>query len=347
MIALSHRAHGGTVSDNSMSVYRSIPLHQALPLSWVAGLFAALGPELLGLTLTTGRPDNGTFAMFTDIAVALGLGLLSSAAALGLLRWGLGRLAPGPLYSIRTCVLTLAIGSAAVLALSPLITPGGQRPTAGSLTMLLLAVPYPLAYLLLTARRRVPMLVTAAVAVALAGLAVPMRDAQVRLVASSWLDGHRGIDRTMLRTVTWPSSQADHSITSGDFGTRTVVRLNRQMDLDLGAIVAVAPVGTDPCAALPELVTNDLLTRRTAPVGSVTAVKPMNCTPSGPDAWRISDGNWTGYAVRRDGVLLTLSFDSPGDEPNLPAIARTLHPMSDTELWTHLQSDSGVLLLLL
>ncbi|MGE7437740.1 hypothetical protein [Kitasatospora sp. NPDC001175] len=56
----------------------------------------------------------------------------------------------------------------------------------------------------------------------------------------------------------------------------------------------------------------------------------------GKDAWTLHGSGFTGYALRRDGVLVTVCADSERARDDLPAVARALHPLDDHQLWTHL-----------
>ncbi|WP_329135706.1 hypothetical protein OG552_22580 [Streptomyces sp. NBC_01476] len=100
------------------------------------------------------------------------------------------------------------------------------------------------------------------------------------------------------------------------------------------------------------------------PEGDTVDLPLTSCTPAGPAAWRLGGAGFTGYAERRGGVLLRLSLteddpppttDPTGDLPpsadatdvppttdpsrDLAAVARTLHPLGDHELWPRL--DNG------
>ncbi|MFF4651152.1 hypothetical protein [Streptomyces sp. NPDC001380] len=316
-------------------------LRFALPVVWAAGVLSALGAEITGLAIADLGPSGRTWGL-AHLGIALGVWVLCNAAALGLLHYGLFRLSPLPQYSARTSIRTLLLGSGCVIALSNAVTPGGARPAFGSLTMLLLTVPYPLAYLLIEARRRGPMIVTAATALVVAGTAVPLRDAQERLVVRSWLSSHPGVDRALLATVDWPGAAPELHLATGPFGARTTVRYLGD-DIGQGGVVTVSPPATDPCATLAELASHD---RPGAPAGSIVGARPERCVRTGARSWALAHGAWSGYALRRDGVLVTLSVNSPGHRPDLAAVARTLHPVDDAGLWPYLQGDSGVPLLL-
>jgi hypothetical protein len=189
------------------------------------------------------------------------------------------------------------------------------------------------------------MAVTAAVTLALAATAVPLRQAQEHSVVRNWLSSHPSTDRALFSTVDWPGASPEPNVTTGPFGVRTVVRYLGDAN-DEGGIITVSPATTDPCAAVAELATGGLDSPDEA-VGSLVTATPERCVPTSATTWTITDGAWSGYAVHSDGLLLTLSFSSPRHRPNLAAIARTLHPMTDADLWPYLQADSGVPVLLL
>lgn len=320
-----------------------IALRRALPVVWLAAIVAALGAEVTGLAIGQLGSDDRAWGI-AHLGIALGIWLITNAVALALLYYGLFRLSPLPQYSARTSVRTLLLGGLGVAALSNAITPGGARPAFGSLTMLLLTVPYLLAYLLIEARRRRPVIATVAIALALSAAAVPLRDAQQHHLVRNWLGRHPATDRALLATVDWPGAFPDPGLTTGSFGTRVTVRYPGD-DSDEGGTITLSAATADPCVAMAQLATDDGVPP-TAPIGSLIAVRPERCAPTSASAWSLSDGDWSGYAVHRDGLLVTLTFFSPGRHPDLPAIARSLHPLSDADLWPYLQAGSGVPFLL-
>lgn len=75
----------------------------------------------------------------------------------------------------------------------------------------------------------------------------------------------------------------------------------------------------------------------TEPFGSTVTVPVDHCARSGPDTWKLSGADFTGYAVRGDDALLTVAEDGNRDD-DLAAVAATLHPLDDHSLWPHLSN---------
>jgi hypothetical protein len=176
--------------------------------------------------------------------------------------------------------------------------------------------------------------------------AFAVRSGQEHLAAQAWLAEHPGLDRRLLRAVDWPGREQD-PFQVGRYGVRsTVFFQDSNIDGVDDAVITVAPPTTAPCAAL-TVIADGLETP--GPNDAAVVVPLTQCTRVGATAWtlRARDG-WTGYAERRDGVLLTLSVNSDNrPDDDLPAIARTLHPLDEHTLWPHLTGFDGWLQLLL
>ncbi|WUH91012.1 hypothetical protein OG900_13480 [Streptomyces sp. NBC_00433] len=153
--------------------------------------------------------------------------------------------------------------------------------------------------------------------------------------AADWRRSHVAVDRSLLRTVNWPGTKV--SRVEGDaHGFRTVLKFPGD-DSDMGAIALVVPAGTSPCAAVPYLISDTGGYHPDPSTYGGTDFAPATCTPAGTGAWRFvshpHEGDpWTGYAERRDGVMLVLTTYDDWTDPDFKAIAATMHPLDDQQL---------------
>ncbi|WP_037601920.1 hypothetical protein [Streptacidiphilus rugosus] len=150
--------------------------------------------------------------------------------------------------------------------------------------------------------------------------------------AADWRAAHPELPSTLVRGVSWPGAHPERIEARGS-GFRTVLKFGDDDDADQGAIVWVAPAATDPCRVMPTFVTDGATPADPRLLGSTTDTA-VSCTPAGRDAWTLhaTGSDRSGYAVRRDGVLLVLTTTDDWTDPDYPSIARTLHPLDDREL---------------
>ncbi|MFD0329389.1 hypothetical protein ACFQZC_17450 [Streptacidiphilus monticola] len=196
--------------------------------------------------------------------------------------------------------------------------------------MMLFCLPYPLAFELVVVRSRTRWAAAATVAVVLALAVGPIRSAQERLAVQQWYAAHPGLDRRLLQGVDWPGGEPD-ALEFGPFGARvTVFFQDSNIDGVSDAVVTVAPPDADPCGSIG--ITDGEGTRQSA---------PERCDRVAPGVWAVAAGDFTGRVERRGGVLLTLSVDSNrGSQDDLAAVARSLHPLNDHQLWPYLRTFS-------
>ncbi|MFI0718110.1 hypothetical protein [Streptomyces sp. NPDC021224] len=159
------------------------------------------------------------------------------------------------------------------------------------------------------------------------------------VAAADWRHSHSDVDRTLLRAVNWPGTRV--SRVEGDVhGFRIVMKFPGD-DTDMGAIALVAPGGTDPCAAVPFLIADTGGYRPDPDTYGATDFSPGSCTPVGTGAWKLvshpNQGDpWTGYAERRDGIMVILTTYDDWTDPDFETIAATLHFLDDRQLGTML-----------
>ncbi|MDD1062425.1 hypothetical protein NMG29_30090 [Streptomyces cocklensis] len=153
--------------------------------------------------------------------------------------------------------------------------------------------------------------------------------------AADWRRSHDDVDRALMRTVNWPGTRV--SRVEGDaHGFRTVLKFPGD-DSDMGAIALVEPAGTNPCAAVPYLVADTGGYQPDPSTYGATDFASASCTPVGTGAWQLvsyphQGDPWTGYAERRDGVMLILTTYDDWTDPDFKAIAATMHALDDRQL---------------
>jgi hypothetical protein len=204
----------------------------------------------------------------------------------------------------------------------------------------LLCTPYPMAFTLLQVRRREAVVGTVLLALVLTAGVVPLRGAQEHLAARVWFGDHRGLPRDLLQTVDWPGG-TQGPIATGPLGVQTTVLFqDTSIDGFADGVVTVSLPGTDPCGPVPAISDGEMDPDQDPDqVGEVIDSAVATCTPKGPNAWALSGADFTGYAERRDNVLLRITVDGSrrGDD-DFPAIARTLHPLDAHTMWHHLSN---------
>lgn len=322
---------------------RPLPLWGALLLASCGGGTGALGTGIVRASVHGAEYlDGGLSAL--GLLVGLGLGTLLLGVAFFVAGTAAGLLRGSAERPPRVAVETLVLGGTAMIALNSVLTSSASLPPFGAVSSVLLCLPYPMAFAFLVAPRR--RRATATLAILLGVVAFAVRSGQEHLAAQSWLADHPALDRGLLRAVDWPGGEQD-PFEVGPYGVRSAVFFpDSSIDGVDDAIVTVAPTTATPCAGLAAVPSDDFGT--SGPYG-VTVVPLTQCTRVGADAWTLRTASgWAGYAERRDGVLLTLSVNAdtrPDDD--LPAIARTLHPLDDHTLWPHLAGVDGWVRLLL
>lgn len=153
--------------------------------------------------------------------------------------------------------------------------------------------------------------------------------------AAGWRHSHSDVDRSLLRTADWPGTTV--SRVEGDaHGFRTVMKFPGD-DSDMGAIALVEPAGTDPCAAVRFLTADTGAYHPDPRAYGVTGFAPASCTPVSAGTWRLvshphQGDAWTGYAERRDGVMVILTTYDEWTDPDFGTIATTLHLLDDRRL---------------
>ncbi|MBY8880451.1 hypothetical protein [Actinacidiphila acidipaludis] len=101
-------------------------------------------------------------------------------------------------------------------------------------------------------------------------------------------------------------------------------------------MVTVSPAGTDPCRNL-TVVANYETEPDTweSESGETLIVPDPGCTPAGPGAWLLQGTGFRGYAALVHGVLVRVTVDSLRPDDDLGAVARSLHPLDDHQLWRY------------
>jgi hypothetical protein len=283
------------------------------------------------------------------VLLATVFGGAAQLAAYRRLRTVAERAARPPAYPGAVAVGTLLAGGAGLVALNSVLTSAAAAtgvPAFGALSLLLLSLPYPLAFTGFVFRTRRAAAFAVLAAALLGTLAWPVRAAQERIAAHAWFAEHPGVDRRALRAVRWRGGeQAPYAVVGA--GVRaTVFFQGSAVGAEDDAVIVIVPRSTAPCRSITVVAENkedpDL-----DPV--VRSAAPLSCAPVGPGAWTLlGPQGWRGYAVRRDGVLLTLSVNGtarPHDD--LPAVARTLRPLDRHGLRAHVAPGFGPVWLLL
>ncbi|MFE4546638.1 hypothetical protein [Streptomyces sp. NPDC056785] len=310
---------------------------------WLAGLVSAAGIGAVRAVFGNLDPGGGGPAGIAAL-IALGFGSCCQPAAAALLRRSVRRARPADARPLRTAVVVLALAGAAMIALNTVLCSGpGLLPPFGALSLLLLCLPYPLVFVVIVTRSRRVGLVVAVVVVATAGIVSPLRAAQEHLTADAWRDHHPGIDPLLLQTVDWPGGRQGTFVAGGDGVRADVYFADTASDGFAEGVVTVSGSGTDPCGGIgvvanyqsvPE---DDLMAD-----GRIITLPVAGCAPAGPHRWTLTGRGFTGYAERRDGVLVRLSVTSARTKDDLPAVAGTLHALDDHQLWSRLNPPFGL-----
>ncbi|MER6438965.1 hypothetical protein ABT275_21775 [Streptomyces sp. NPDC001185] len=310
---------------------------------WLTGLVSAAGIGAVRAAFGNLDPDGGGPAGIVFL-IALGFGSCCQPAAAVLLRRSVRRVRPADARPLRTAVVVLALAGAAMIALNTVLCsgPGLLRPF-GPLSLLLLCLPYPLVFVVIATRSRRVGLVVAVVVVAMAGSVTPLRAAQEHLAADAWLDHHSGIDPLLLQAVDWPGGRQGTFVAGSDGVRADVYFADTGTDGFAEGVVTVSGSGTDPCGGIGVVANyqsvpdDDLMAD-----GRIITLPVAACAPAGPHRWTLSGRGFTGYAERRDGVLVRLSVTSWRTKDDLSAVAGTLHALDDHQLWSRLNTPFGL-----
>ncbi|QFZ72297.1 hypothetical protein GFH48_02605 [Streptomyces fagopyri] len=307
--------------------------------AWLAGLASATGIGLVRAVITNLVPGGGGLAGLV-VLIVLGLCSACQVVASALLCRSVQQVRPARPRPLRTAVAILILGSAAMLTLNQVLCSGPRFVLPfGPLSLLLLCLPYPLAFALLAAPDlRTGVAVTAA-GIAIAGTVFPLRTAQEHLAADAWRGHHSATDPRLLQAVDWPGGRQG-TFTAGSYGVRLDVYFpNTNIDGFSEAVVTVSRSGTDPCGGVGVIAAYETVPSQDEfPDGQIITLPAKKCTPAGPNRWTLSGRGFTGYAERRDGVLIRLSVTSGHNGDDLPTIAGTLHVLDDHQLWSYLNT---------
>jgi hypothetical protein len=182
-------------------------------------------------------------------------------------------------------------------------------------------------------RMRLPFARGGAVSLALATLGACATDPATS--GADWRHSHPSVDSSLIRAVNWPGTKTSR-IEGDAHGFRAVLKFPGD-DSDMGAVVQVLPAKDDPCKEMPYLISDTGIYHPDPKTYGDTAFVLPACTPAGKNAWELvshpHDGDpWTGYAERRDGILLILSNYDDWTNPHFRTIAATLHQLDDKQL---------------
>ncbi|MFG2480623.1 hypothetical protein [Streptomyces fagopyri] len=306
---------------------------------WLAGLVSATGIGAVRAVVANLVPGGGGLA---GLVVLIVFGFCSGCqvAAATLLRHSVRQVRPARARPLRTAVAILILGSAAMITLNTVLCSSPRLVLPfGPISLLLLCLPYPLAFSLLAVpNRRTGVAVTAAT-IAIAGTVVPLRAAQEHLAADAWRGHHSATDPRLLQAVDWPGGQQG-TFTTGSYGVRADVYFpSTSIDGLSEAVVTVSRSGTDPCGGVGVIAADETVpSQDVLPDGQIITLPARKCTPAGPNRWTLGGRGFTGYAERRDGVLIRLSVTSGHNGDDLPTIAGTLHVLDDHRLWSYLNT---------
>ncbi|MCC9311611.1 hypothetical protein LN042_31875 [Kitasatospora sp. RB6PN24] len=309
-----------------------------LLLVWCAGLASALGIGAVRGTASNILVGGGGIAGLL-LLVVLGFGCALQVVAVVVMRALVLRHRGTRKGAGLAPVGVFALGAAGMVALNLVLVSGPYLLLPfGPVSIALLCLPYPLAFALVEVRGRAAAARIAAAALALAAGAPTLHAVQERLAARAWLSEHAGLDHALVQAVDWPGGEQG-PFTVGPYGVRTTVFF-QDSDIDGGddGVVTVAPATTDPCALPATIAAYDTTPERDEePVDGGTNRPVTSCARDGADAWKLSGNGLAGYALRRNGVLVIVCVDSDHrTDDDLPAIARSLHPLNAHQLWPHL-----------
>ncbi|MFE5144124.1 hypothetical protein ACFRDV_42020 [Streptomyces fagopyri] len=301
------------------------------------GLLSATGIGVVRAVIGHLDPGGGGIGGAV-VLIVLYFGSCCQVAAAALLYRFIRRIRPTLARPLQTTLAILFLSGAAVITLNAVLCSSPRIvPPFGPLSLLLLCLPYPLAFVLLTAPSRSANIAATVAAIALAGISVPLRAAQEHLAADAWRRHHSATDPRLLRAVDWPGGEQG-TFAAGGYGVRVDVYFpDTDIDGSPEGVVTVSGPDTDPCGGIGVIATYETVPSEDV-YDQIITLPATVCTPAGPNRWTLSGGGFTGYAERRDGVLIRLSVTSGRAQDNLPAIAGTLHVLDDHQLWSYLST---------
>lgn len=304
---------------------------------WVAGLLSAFGIGLLRVMWHNMAFTDGAFA---GLGLLIGLYVSCVCPALGfyLTHRQVLRARPTSDWAVEIATAVVVLGGAAVIALNTVLVSGETFfPPFGPVTTIVLCSPYPIVFTALTMRRPAA-LATALATAAIVGPAVlPLRTAQEHLAADAWRSRHPSVSWNLIAAVDWPGAEQS-AMKTGPFGTQVTVDFpDTIIDGMPDAVVTVSPAGTDPCRDLPVIATYETMPDDELPgqdEETVTVPDP-GCSPAGTNAWELDGTGFRGYAALVNGVLVRITVDDERPDDDLAAVARSLHPLDDHQLWRY------------
>lgn len=304
---------------------------------WLAGLLSATGIGVLRDGFHSLVQGGGALV---GIVVLIVLVVCAVCQVLGFLvmHRQVRRVRPGAAEARATTAAVLILGGAATIALNVVLVSGeGFIPPFGPVSMVVLCSPYPIVFTVLTTRRPVALAVALATAAVVTSAVLPLRAAQEHLTAHAWRTAHPSTPPSLIAGVDWPGGEQS-PLATGPFGTRvTVFFQDSNIDGFSDGVVTVSPAGTDPCRDLTVIANDETAPEEEQPgvdEETLTVPEPL-CTPAGPDAWRLAGPGFSGYAALVHGVLVRVTVDSLREHDDLAAVARSLHPLNDHQLWRY------------
>ena len=304
---------------------------------WLAGRLSATGIGVLRDGFHGLVQGGGGLA---GIVVLIVLGLCSVCQVLSglVLHRQARRVRPEPGAAAGTTATVLMVGGAAVIVLNSVLVSGeGSIPPFGPVSVIVLCSPYPIVFALLTTRRPVALAAALATATVVGFTVVPLRTAQEHLTAHAWRTAHPSTARSLIAGVDWPGGEQS-PLATGTFGTRvTVFFQDGNIDGFSDGVVTVSPAGTDPCRDLTVISSFETTPDEEQPgADDETVIVPRpQCTPAGPDGWTLDGLGFRGYAALVHGVLVRVTVDTLRPHDDLAAVARSLHPLDDHQLWRY------------
>ncbi|MFI1097024.1 hypothetical protein [Streptomyces sp. NPDC020917] len=303
---------------------------------WLAGLLSATGIGVLRDVAHNLVLSGGGLAGFV-LLIALWACAVCQSLGFYLMHRQVRRARPEPGTAAPATAGVLVLGGAAMIALNTVLVSGeGFLPAFGPVSLIVLCSPYPIVFTLLTARRPVALAAALATAAAVGTTVLPLRSSQEHLVAGAWRTAHPSTPRSLVAAVDWPGGEQS-ALTARAFGTQvTVFFQDSTVDGSPDGVVTVSPAGTDPCRNVPVVVTYDTVPDQDRlPDGDTMIVARTGCTPAGRGAWWLAGTGFRGYAVVVEGVLVRVTVDDLRPDDDLAAVARSVHPLDDHQLWRY------------
>jgi len=304
---------------------------------WLAGLLSATGIGVLRDVDHSLVLGGGGLAGFV-LLIALWACAVCQTLGFFLMHRQVRRVRPEPATAAPATAGVLVLGGAAMITLNTVLVSGeGFLPAFGPVSLILLCSPYPVLFTLLTTRRPVALAAALATAVVVGATVLPLRTAQEHLASGAWRTAHPSTPRDLVAAVDWPGGEQS-ALATGRFGTQvTVFFQDGSVDGLPDGVVTVSPAGTtDPCRNVQVVVTfGTVPDQDELPDGDTMTVPQPHCTPAGPDAWRLDGTGFRGYAVLVRGVLVRVTVDDGRPDDDLAAVARSLHPLDDHQLWRY------------